>query len=343
MTDDRELRLADDRPERPEPARDLAAADQIQEQEAIYDPDATRPIPRQTPEGAVEPVNHPVVTRSRRLDPGSEWFWPAVNLIGIVVVMLVTWLANAIPFNGQSTGDVLNTSPVWFQPARWAFSIWWLMYVLLLAFAIFGLLPAGRRNPWLRRISPFFLIANVANIFWLFFWHWEQFTATLATMAILLLSLVLIYFILHWRRRDEREALRGERLFVWPVFSLYLGWISVAALANLAVFFDREGWEGGPFSLRMWSVVMLIAGGIVCAFMAFVRRDALYPLVFAFASVAIAVEQWDRSRLISTVAIVMAVIEAILIVVAIMMAFDRRAMAGIYSRKRNQPDLPVPE
>ena len=339
MTEDRELRLADDPADRPEPAADLADADL----DAVYDPDATRPIQRRTTEDSIEAQEHPVATRSRRVNPGSEWFWPVVNLIGIGIVILVNWLANAFPFNGQSTGDVLDASPVWFQPAEWAFLIWGLIFLLLLAFAIFGLLPAGRRNPWLRRISPFFLIANIANAIWLFFWHWEQFGATLVTMAILLLSLVAIYTILHWRRKDEREAHGGERLFVWPVFSIYLGWISVAALANLAVYLDRDGWDGGPFSLRMWSVFMLIAGGIVCAFMAFVRRDGLYPLVFAFASVAIAVEQWDRSRLVSTVAIVIAVIEAILVVVAILMAFDRRAMTGIYSRRRNEPEMSIPE
>jgi hypothetical protein len=336
MTDDRETRVTDDLPERPEPARDLA-------EEAIYDQDATRPIELLSRDEAVDSPPPLPVTRPRRINTESEWFWPVVNLFGILAVLLVNWLANSIPFNDISTGDVINKSPVWFQPAGWAFAIWGLIYVLLLVFAIFGLLPVGRRNPWLQRISPVLLIANVANIFWLVFWHWEQFEITLVLMAVLLLSLIGIYTILHWRRLDNRQAQRAERIFVWPVFSIYLGWISVAALANLMVFWDRQGWDGGPLSLRMWAVVMLIGGGIVSAAMALLRRDAFYPLVFAFASMAIAVEQWDRSRLVSTVAGVMAVIEALLIVLAVMLAFDRQAMAGAFSRRRNEPEIPLSE
>jgi hypothetical protein len=328
--------MAGDLPERPEPARDLA-------EEAIYDRDATRPIELVSRDDLADPLEPLPVTRPRRINTESEWFWPIMNLVGILVVVFVNWLANAIPFNDVSTGDVINRSPVWFQPAGWAFAIWGLIYALLLVFAVFGLLPAGRRNPWLQRISPFLLIANVANILWLVFWHWEQFGITLGLMAILLLSLNGIYTILHWRRFDARQPQRAERIFVWPVFSIYLGWISVAALANLMVFWDRQGLSSGPLSLRMWAVVMLIGGGIVCAAMALLRRDAFYPLVFAFASAAIAVEQWDRSRLVSTVALLMAVIEALLIVVAVMLAFDRRAMAGAFSRKKNEPEFPLPE
>jgi len=279
--------------------------------------------------------------RSSRFNPANEWFWPVVNLVGIAGVILVNWLANALPLNDQGTGEVLTKDPVWFQPAGWAFSIWGLIYTLLVVFAVFGLLPQGRRQPRLRRISPFVLVANVANIAWLFCWHWEYFAASLIVMAILLLSLVIIQILLHSGQDGMRPLSRLERWAMWPVFSIYLGWISVASLANLMVWWDRSGFSGGPISLRMWSVVALLAGGLACYVMAVLVRDGWYPAVFSFASVAIAVELWDRSRLVSTVAGIMAVIELLLVVMVILTLIDRKPRMPQF--RRQQPGIPAAE
>jgi benzodiazapine receptor len=326
MTDDRDTQnLAT----RAEPARDLAASDI----DTTYDPDATRPI-------AVMGEPSSPLDRPRRINTESEWFWPIVNLIGLAAVILINWLANQLEFNGQSTGDVVNKDPVWFQPAGWAFSIWSVIYALLIAFVIYGLLPAGRRNPWVQRISPLFLLSNIANITWLLLWHQEWFPASMVTILVLLASLAGIYTILHWRRTDEREALKGERYVVWPAFSIYLGWIVVASMSNFSVLLDREGWSGGPFSQRWWAVILLVLAGVISAFFAFIRREAWIPMVIAFAALAIAVKQWDRSTLVSVTALVVGVLAAVLAIAGVMMAFDRRAMLGAYSHKHETSDLP---
>jgi hypothetical protein len=279
---------------------------------------------------------------SRGFDPRSDWFWPVVNLIGIAAVILVNWLANALPFNDQTTGEVLTKDPVWFQPAGWVFSIWGLIYGLLVIFAIAGLLPFLRLHPHLRRISPLLLVANLANIVWLFCWHWEAFTASMIVMIILLLSLAIIAILLH-ARRDDVPVSRWERWLIWPVFSIYLGWVSVATLANLMVWWDRTGWSGGPISLRMWTVILLVAGGVICYVMAVLVHDGWYPAVFAFAGVAIAIEQWDRSRLVSTVAGLMAVIEVLLVAMVILVLLDRKpAMPRMLRRQSASPDGNVP-
>lgn len=264
-----------------------------------------------------------------------RWFWPLVNLIGLLVVVLVNGLANVLPFNGQTTAEVIDKDPIPFQPAGWVFGIWGLIYILLGVFAIYGLLPAGRHNTRLRRISPLFLVANLANIIWLVLWHWEYFAASLVVIGVLLASLLTIYIAVRIRNPLHRDAPRQtklQRLIIWTPFSVYLGWICVAAIANLMVWLDRSGWNGGPFSYNVWAALFIVAGALIAAVFAFLGHDALIPLVFVWAYIGIGQRQWGESALVTVVAIVFTVVVAALAAAAMLLAFDRRTNVGRFGR-----------
>ncbi len=261
-------------------------------------------------------------------DPGQQWFWPITNAIGLIVVVGVNYLANVVELNGQTTGDVVNRNPVPFQPAGWVFSIWGVIYVLLGAFVVYGLLPSGRRSSRVQRISPIFLVTNVANVTWIFLWHWEQFLASLITIAIMLASLLTIYLALHLRNPFRRSIpaeppTRVQWFVVWLPFSVYLGWICVATLANLMVWLDRSGWQGGPFSLNVWAVIFVMAGTLVAAAFVIIAADVAIPFVFTVAFAGIAQRAWGDSILVSVSAAVFAVVCAVLAGLAISNALNR--------------------
>ena len=266
-----------------------------------------------------------------------SWTWPAINAIGLAVVVLVNFLANALEFNGQSTGDVVNQDPVPFQPAGWVFSIWGVIYTLLLLFVIYGFLPGGRRNVRLRRISPFFLLSNIANVTWIVLWHYERFFASLVTILVLLGALLCIYIGLRIRNPLHRSGTPKPpwymRLIVWVPFSIYLGWVCVASLANLMVWLERSGRDGGPFSWNVWAMVFMAGGAIVAAAFALTSRDILVPLVFTVAYVGIAGQNWGEATSVSIAAIVAAVICAGLAALAWILAFDRDKDRNPFSRK----------
>lgn len=290
-------------------------------------------------QGAGSPA-HPRV----HVDRDSSWFWPLVNLIGLVAVVLVNWLANWLPFNDVTTGEVANRNAVPFLPAGWTFTIWGLIYAMLLAFVIYGFLPAGRNNPRIQAVGPFFLVANIANISWLFLWHWEQFGASLIVMAILLATLTGIYAVVRVRGRSGVEPTVVQRLIVWTPFSVYLGWISLATLANLQVWMDNGGWDGGPFGLRAWAVIFLLAGVLIAAGVAFFFHDAAFTLVYVWAYLGIAQEQWSTTKLVSVTAILLVIVAAALTVMASMLAFDSRTVQGrarLPFRRRTSPSSGV--
>jgi len=116
-----------------------------------------------------------------------------VSLLALMVTIAVNGLANALPLNGQTTGEISDRFQVYFVPAGYVFSIWGLIYLGLGVFAIYQVLPAQRDNPRLRRVGYPFAFSCLANVAWLLLWHYEVFPLTLVAMLALLLSLIAIY------------------------------------------------------------------------------------------------------------------------------------------------------
>ncbi len=307
----------------PDHGDDVSAVPPVRDRPVPVDAQTTAAIPP-PPASPVAATGTPVAADDR------TWFWPIANLIGLIVVIAVNYLANWLELNGQSTGDVVNQDPVPFQPAGWVFSIWGLIYLLLATFVIYGLLPAGRHNARLQRLSPFFLIANLANICWIVLWHYEQFFASLVLILVLLVSLLAIYVVLRARNPLRRsvpveQPTIIQRLVLWLPFSVYLGWVCVAALANLMVWLDRSGWDGGPFSYNLWAVIFMLGGTAIAAAFAWIARDPIIPLVMMVAFTGIASHAWGESALVTTFGILFAVVQAALAAMAwVMSSADAR-------------------
>jgi benzodiazapine receptor len=210
------------------------------------------------------------------------------NVLAVVATIGINGLANALPLNGQTTGSISDRFQVYFVPAGYVFSIWGLIYLGLIAFAVFQALPSERTNRRLERVGYLFVLSCAANIAWLFLWHYEQFVLTLIAMAALLLSLIAIYLRLEIGRAQVSKA---EKWLVDVPFSIYLGWVTVATIANATSVLDYLKWDGWGIAPTAWAVVMLIAGTGIATAMSLTRGDAAYVLVILWAFVGIAVKQ----------------------------------------------------
>ena len=213
-------------------------------------------------------------------------------LVFVIATIIVNGLANALPINGLQTGDISDRFDVFFVPAGYVFSIWGLIYAGLIAYAIYQILPAQRDNARLRSIDIPFYVASLANITWIFLWHYEYFALTMAVMVILLLSLITIYLRLNIGRSLPPA---GERWFVQLPFSVYLGWITVATIANATTLLDYLNWNGFGISEQTWFLIMLVVAVVVGALMTWTRGDVAYLLVLAWAFAGIGVKHGDNA------------------------------------------------
>lgn len=212
----------------------------------------------------------------------------AVNIIAFLAVVVVNSLANILPLNGLNTGEISDRFQVFFVPAGYVFAIWGLIYLALGAFSIYQVLPAQRDNSRLKRIGYLFAASSLANIAWLFLWHYERFLWTLLAMFALLIILIAIYLRLQIGRKSVSLA---QRWFVDTPFSIYLGWISVATIANVTQMLWYVGWSGWGIAPEIWAVVLLLVVAGLSTAMAISRGDVPFLLVIIWAAAGIAVKQ----------------------------------------------------
>ncbi len=209
------------------------------------------------------------------------------NIAAVLATLAVNGLANALPLNGQMTGEISDRFDVFFVPAGYVFSIWGLIYLGLIGFAVYQALPAQRSNPRLQAVGYLFALSCAANIGWLFAWHYEQFALSLLLMLALLVLLIVCYLRLEIGRSRVQA---GERWLVQAPFSIYLGWITVATIANATSLLDYLNWSGWGITPMLWAAIMLATAVVVTGAVWLTRRDVAYALVIIWAFIGIALK-----------------------------------------------------
>jgi len=246
-----------------------------------------------------------------------------VNVIAVVVTITINILANALPINGLNTGEISDSFPVYFVPAGYVFSIWGVIYLGLIAFGIYQALPSQRENTRLQRVGYWFALSCVANSTWIFLWHYQQFPLTLVMMLVLLISLIVIYLRLEI---GIKPASGAEKWAVNIPFSIYLGWITVATIANVTDVLYDLNWNGFGIAPQTWAMIMLLIGAILTSIVIMTRRDAAYTAVIVWAFIGIIVKQAAETNVALTAGI-MAV--AVVIVLVAKWWMDRNNRGGI--------------
>ncbi|HSB02212.1 MAG TPA: hypothetical protein VLE49_16300 [Anaerolineales bacterium] len=210
------------------------------------------------------------------------------NLTSVLLALTVNILASTLPLNGQNTGEISDRFRVYFVPAGYVFSIWGIIYLGWIAFTIFQFLPSQKESPRLRQLGYLFAISNVANAAWLFCWHYNLFGLSVLVMLALLGLLIASYLRLNVNRSSMTRA---EYWSVDVLFSVYLGWITVATVANITDWLYFVGWDGFSIPAQTWAVIMLAVASLLGLTMALTRRDVGYLAVLVWAFAGIAVKQ----------------------------------------------------
>jgi benzodiazapine receptor len=210
------------------------------------------------------------------------------NILSVVLALTVNILASTLPLNGQNTGEISDRFQVFFVPAGYVFAIWGVIYIGWIAFAVYQALPAQKESPRLRKLGYLFALSGLLNAAWLFCWHYNQFGLSVLVMLGLLGLLIASYLRLDVGRTPVGTA---EKWCVDVPFSIYLGWISVATIANVTDWLYLVNWNGFGIAPEIWAVIMLLVASLVGVLMALTRRDSAYLFVFAWSFAGIAVKQ----------------------------------------------------
>ena len=195
---------------------------------------------------------------------GSQIILSIFNIVGFLGVIVVNALANALPINNKTTGALSDQYPNLFVPAGLTFSIWGLIYVLLAVFVVYSMisvLKTDAKRPFINNIGILFFLTCIANIGWIFAWHYQILPLSMLLMIILLACLIAIYVRLSIGKSD---AANQEKYLVHLPFSLYLGWITVATIANATALLVDAHWNTFGLGEQFWAVRVLQALALGC-------------------------------------------------------------------------------
>jgi len=218
-----------------------------------------------------------------------------LNIVGLIGVLIVNYLANALPLGGRTTGELSDFYSSLITPTGLTFSIWAVIYTLLIIFIVRqsrGLFNAEKTPPdYVGKIQGWYFINCLLNIAWLFAWHFQLIPLSLLIMVGILVSLLVIYQKLGIGKNQEVE--RSERNWVWPAFSIYMGWITVASIVNVSVVLIDAAWSGWGLTPEVWTILMLVISMAIGLLILFRRGDLWYNLVLIWAYLGIMLKQME--------------------------------------------------
>lgn len=243
------------------------------------------------------------------------------NTATLLYALVMNGLSNSSAFNGKSVGEISDKYETLFAPAGYAFSIWGLIYLLLILFVGHQWYQwlKQRNDTELMQTGIWFALGNIANGTWIIAWLGESMGASLLLMGVLLVSLIVITIEL---RLEIWNAPKRIIVFVWWPIAIYLGWIIVASVANTAALLVGMGWEGSFLSAKTWTIVMIFAATLIYLLLIYYRNLREAALVGIWALIAIAVKHGQTNPSLVAVAIAAS---GILLIAIVVHAFQNKA------------------
>jgi len=257
-------------------------------------------------------------------------FWLIISFSWMITA---NYLANGIPLNGYSTGAVSALYPNLFVPAGFTFSIWGIIYLLLIGFLISAIIIIRKQElnsfPWrhVRSLITPFNISCFLNGAWIFAWHYLQVGLSLLIMLLLLLTLILLYA----RMQTYQSGITSwMRIWLYQAFVVYLAWISVATIANTAALLTDLKWSALGIDAQYWSCIMMGIALLLGIFMGLSRTETAFVLVLAWAFYGISKGQvQDSNNTVSVFACGCAIASLIIAIISVIKSGRKAAIDGV--------------
>ncbi|MDQ3395254.1 MAG: hypothetical protein M3512_14230 [Bacteroidota bacterium] len=223
-------------------------------------------------------------------------------LVSLLINIFFNYYTNSITLNGQTVGDVSNQFPTLFTPAGYAFSIWGVIYFSLLVYAVYQLLPSQKGDSIYNELALPFISINILSIIWLTLFIYEEiFSSTIAILLMLACSIIL------FGRSKRANFLQKGFGWISVPFGLYMGWLSVATIANFSILLSGLNWERFLFSETVWTIILTTVALALAFIISYQFKDIVYPLVISWAILAIHVARAEEEPIIASLSLIYAI------------------------------------
>lgn len=216
-----------------------------------------------------------------------------INVVAILATIVFNSIVNILPLNGVTTGEVSDSYPNLFTPPGYVFAIWGVIYVLLTIFMFYQARVSQRKEKYLEEIGFLYLLGAAANILWLIVFHYSYGNSSLFVFSPIPIIALLVTLLLTYVRLGVgvRKTPMVQKLAVHFPVSVYLGWISLATIANIASVINVL-MPSIPLDIQaLGTATVILITLIITLLMLVRRRDFAYSLVVVWASIGIALKQ----------------------------------------------------
>jgi tryptophan-rich sensory protein len=227
----------------------------------------------------------------------TVWRW--VALAAVLVNIFFNYYLNANPIGGQTMGDISDKHPTLITPAGYAFSIWGVIYLLFIIYSIYQVLPNQRKNQAYNQLTLPLIATSMLSIAWLIIFSLEYMGLSVLIISSMLITAILLF------GKAKTAVSRGEaRSWITIPFALYMAWLSVATVVNIAVWLKDMGWQGGTPGETPWTILMIVVVLALGILISYKFRDIPYPLVIAWATFAIYAARQKDNTPVATAALI---------------------------------------
>ena len=215
--------------------------------------------------------------------------------LATIGTIVFNWLAAMGRIGGVTPSEISDKYPTPITPAGYAFSIWSLIYLGMIAFSIYQLLPANAAR--FRNIRSLYVLTCALNCGWIYMWHSDQ----IAICLVLIFLLAVCLFLINLNLRSTHGP--GEYWFAKAPFSIYFGWVTAATLVNFSILLVH--WNVSISATAWtWIGVGLILFAAALGVLIRIRLvNYLYPLAIAWALTAIGVKQSGQTLIVAAAAV----------------------------------------
>ena len=236
-----------------------------------------------------------------------------INLILFAAMIVMNYLANSLPLNNKTTGELSDSFPNLFVPAGITFSIWGIIYILLIIYCVIQF--TGSNQVAISSISWLFGISCILNALWIVTWHYGRLPLSLLVMLGILASLIFINIII----KDLPLGL------IKASFGIYLGWICIATIANVTTLLVHYNWNGFGISEEVWTIIMIAVGALIVSVTLYRLNNPFIGLSVIWAFTGIIIKSQDDYRTI----LITAAVALSLVTVITAVTFFRRSITGM--------------
>ncbi len=241
-----------------------------------------------------------------------------LNVFALLLMLTLNGLANGLPLNGYTTGELSAFYPNLFVPAGLTFAVWGFIYLLVIVFvASAWFAPPGSPSAGDTALSWPFIVSCIANAAWIVAWHFRLVFLSVFIILVLFASLLMLY----------QRIRRGPwRWYLAVPISVYLGWVSVATIANITAMLV---YHFAPFTFPTEvasATTMVVIAALLAGYLLWSKHDSPLALVVAWALLGIWLRTGnDTSMVVRNTALAASVV---LVIGSAANAFVRKAGHG---------------